>query len=181
VFAHQMTVNYREAHGIHACCGILFNHESPRRGENFVTRKVTRGVARVLADPGSKLQLGHLDARRDWGHARDYVRAMWLMLQEDEPGDYVVATGRTHSVGDLVELAFGMVGLDWRDHVLQDPSAMRPADIEELRGDAGRAARRLGWTPTIGFGDMIWEMLEADIWATGMDPRRYLQAEAFPI
>lgn len=175
VYAHWITVNYREAHGIHACSGILFNHESPRRGENFVTRKVTRGVAQALARPGTKLALGNLDARRDWGHARDYVRAMWLMLQEDRPEDYVIATGVTRSIRELLEVAFGMVGLGWEDHVVVDPAYLRPADVDELRGDASKARRQLGWEPTITFEEMIREMLETDLRAADLDPAAHLQ------
>jgi GDPmannose 4,6-dehydratase len=174
VCAHMITVNYREAHGLFAACGILFNHESPRRGENFVTRKVTRGVAQILAGTAVELRLGDLDARRDWGHARDYVEAMWLMLQQKEPDDYVIATGVSHSVTDLVETAFGQVSLDWRDHVVVDRAYMRPAEVRELRGDPTKARNRLGWTATTSFEDLIREMLECDISSMGLDPTKYL-------
>ncbi len=177
VYAHHMTVNYREAHGLFACCGILFNHESPRRGENFVTRKVTRGVAGVLAGKGP-LELGNLEARRDWGHARDYVRAMWLMLQQDEPADLVIGTGVTHSVQDLVELAFGVAGLDWREHVRTDPAYLRPADVPDLRADPRKAAERLRWRAEIGFEAMIREMLENDLAAAGLNPAEHMRPAA---
>ena len=175
LYAHWITVNYREAHGIFACSGILFNHESPRRGENFVSRKVTRGVAQVLAGQISKLRLGNLDARRDWGHARDYVEAMWLMLQQEEPDDYVIATGQSRTVRELVETAFGMVGLDWREHVEVDPAYVRPAEVDVLEGDAAKARDRLGWTPRTSFAEMIREMLEADLRSHGLDPAAYLR------
>ncbi len=170
-YAHWMTVNYREAHGLFACSGILFNHESPRRGENFVTRKVTRGVAQILAGRQARLRLGNLDAQRDWGDARDYVRAMWLMLQQDTADDYVIATGVTRTVRELVEIAFGLAGLDWTAHVDVDPSYLRPADVPVLCGDPQKARDRLGWEPTISFAAMIREMLESDILAEGLTPR----------
>ncbi len=175
LYAHWMTVNYREGHGVFACSGILFNHESPRRGENFVTRKVTRGIAQILAGKLDKLRMGNLDAKRDWGHARDYVRAMWLMLQQDEADDYVIATGTSRSVKDFVEFAFQMVGLDWRKYVEVDKAYMRPADVAELRGDSTKAADELGWKPTITFGELIHEMLENDLKVEGLDPVRHLR------
>jgi GDPmannose 4,6-dehydratase len=174
LYAHWMTINYREAHHLFACSGILFNHESPRRGENFVTRKVTRGVAQILAGKVDKLRMGNLDAKRDWGHARDYVNAMWLMLQQDEPDDYVVATGTTRSVKDFVEAAFGLVGLDWKKYVQVDDAYMRPADVAELRGDATKAAEKLGWTPTVTFDALVREMLENDLKLEGVDPTNHL-------
>ncbi|HEY8815305.1 MAG TPA: GDP-mannose 4,6-dehydratase [Candidatus Dormibacteraeota bacterium] len=175
LYAHWMTINYREAHHLFACSGILFNHESPRRGENFVTRKVTRGVAQILAGKTDKLRMGNLDAKRDWGHARDYVNAMWLMLQQDEPDDYVVATGNTRSVKDFVEAAFGLVGLDWKKYVQVDDAYMRPADVAELRGDATKAAEKLGWTPTVTFDELVREMLENDMKLEGVDPAKHLR------
>src|SRR6476659_2806549 len=147
LYAHWITVNYRESFGLHASSGILVNHESPLRGIEFVTRKVTDGVARIKLGLARELPLGNLEATRDWGHARDYVVAMWLMLQQEAPDDYVVATGRAHSVEDLVAAAFECIGLDWREHVVQDPAFMRPAEVDLLIGDAGKARRVLGWEP----------------------------------
>jgi len=163
VLAHQATLIAREAYGLFACNGILFNHESPRRGEEFVTRKVARAAARIRLDPGERLALGNLDARRDWGYAPDYVEAMWRMLQQDAPGDWVVATGVAHSVRDLLEVAFGHVGLDWRNHVDVDRSLLRPLDVDDLRGDASRARAQLGWRPRKRFEDMIAEMTEHEV------------------
>ena len=164
VFAHHMTVNYREQHGMHATSGILFNHESPRRGPEFVTRKVTQGVARIHLGLQDVLTLGSLDARRDWGFAGDYVRAMWLMLQQEVPDDYVVATGVTHSIRDLLDVAFTLAGIeDWSRHVVQDPQLTRKAEANLLVGDATRARERLGWTPTVAFSQLIAMMLEHDI------------------
>ena len=174
VYAHGMTVNYRESYHMFACSGILFNHESPRRGENFVTRKVTKAVARILAGKEQKLLMGTLDSKRDWGHARDYVEAMYLMLQQNEPDDYVIGTGIHHSVKELVELAFGKVGLDWEKHVVLDPNYVRPAEVENLLADPTKARTRLGWTPKISFEELIHEMLEHDIKAEGLDPKKYL-------
>jgi GDPmannose 4,6-dehydratase len=175
LYAHWITVNYREAHDMFACCGIAFNHESPRRGENFVTRKVTRGVAQIVAGKVGQLALGNLDARRDWGHARDYVEAMWLMLQESEPDDYVIATGECQAVRDLVDTAFSMVGLDWTAYVRVDPAYIRPAEVDELRGDAARARERLGWRPRTSFEELIREMLEHDLRLQGVEPTSVLQ------
>ncbi len=163
VFGHFITVNYRESYGIHASSGILFNHESPRRGLEFVTRKITHGAARIKLGLARELRLGNLDAERDWGYAGDYVRAMWLMLQQPEPGDYVVATGRAHRVRDVVEIAFGRLGLDWRKYVVQDPALLRPAEVDRLLGDATRARERLGWAPDVSFERMIEMMVEADL------------------
>ena len=163
VFGHYITVNYRESYGLYACAGILFNHESPRRGLEFVTRKVTDGVARIKLGLTDTLSLGNLNAKRDWGFAGDYVRAMWTMLQQDAPDDYVVAMGVTHSVQDLVELAFGHVGLDWRAHVRQDPAFLRPAEVDLLIGDASKARRVLQWAPEIDFTGLIAMMVDADI------------------
>jgi GDPmannose 4,6-dehydratase len=163
VYGHYLTVNYRESYGMFAVSGILFNHESPRRGLEFVTRKVTDGVARIKLGLATELRLGNLSARRDWGFAGDYVQAMWRMLQQDKPDDYVVATGKTHSVGDLVEVAFGHAGLDWRKHVVQDPALVRPAEVDLLIGDATRARDDLGWEPRVQFEQLIRMMVDADL------------------
>lgn len=163
LYAHWMTVNYRESFGLHASSGILFNHESPLRGIEFVTRKVTDGVARIKLGLAHELPLGNLDAKRDWGHARDYVRAMHLMLQQDEADDYVVATGTTTSIRDLCRIAFAHVGLQYEDHVRTDPRFMRPAEVDVLLGDAGKARQRLGWTPEIPLDAMVAEMVDADL------------------
>jgi GDPmannose 4,6-dehydratase len=163
VYGHAITVNYRESYGLFACCGILFNHESPRRGKEFITRKVTDGVARIACGLGHELRLGNLEARRDWGFAGDYVQAMWLMLQQEQPDDYVVATGRTHSVQQLVELAFTHVGLDWRRYVVTDPAFKRPAEVDMLLGDATKAQKNLGWEAKVSFGDLIRMMVDADL------------------
>src|SRR5215510_8645488 len=163
VFAHYITVNYRESYGMFACSGILFNHESPRRGLEFVTRKVTDGVARIKLGLADKLMLGNLDAHRDWGFAGDYVHAMWLMLQQDQPDDYVIATGVSHSVRTLAETAFGHAGLDWQKYVRIDPTLMRPAEVDHLIGDASKGRRRLGWTPSVTFEQLIAMMVDADV------------------
>jgi GDPmannose 4,6-dehydratase len=163
VFGHHITVNYRESYGIFACSGILFNHESPRRGLEFVTRKVTRAAARIKLGLDQELRLGNLDARRDWGYARDYVRAMWLMLQQTEPDDYVIATGQSHTVRELVEVAFEYLGLDPAAHVRVDPALLRPADVAHLCGDAAKARARLGWQPTVNFAQLITMMVDADL------------------
>ena len=163
VFGHYITVNYRESYGIFAASGILFNHESPRRGIEFVTRKVTDGVARIKLGLASHLGLGNLDARRDWGFAGDYVRAMWLILQQDTADDYVIATGISHSVRELVECAFGHAGLDWRKYVQVDPVFLRPAEVDHLIGDAGKARKVLGWEPQVNFEQLITMMVDADV------------------
>lgn len=163
VFGHFITVNYRESYGIHATSGILFNHESPRRGREFVTRKVTWGAARIKLGLDRELRLGNLDAERDWGYAADYVKAMWMMLQQPEPSDFVVATGKKHTVRDLVEIAFGRAGLDWREHVVQDPALFRPAEVDQLLGDASKARAVLGWEPETSFERMIEMMVDADL------------------
>jgi GDPmannose 4,6-dehydratase len=165
VYAHWITVNYRESYGMHASCGILFNHESPRRGETFVTRKITRAAARIASGIPETLYLGNLDARRDWGHAADYVEAMWLMLQEDEPDDYVIATGETHSVREFCERAFAHVGLDYRDHVEIDHRYYRPAEVDLLQGDASKARRALGWVPRVTFEGLVAGMMDAELQA----------------
>ena len=163
VFAHQITVNYRESYGLHTCCGILFNHESPRRGETFVTRKITRGVAQIKLGLQDKLYLGNLEARRDWGFAGDYVEAMWAMLQQDQPDDYVIGTGESHSVRDFVEAAFSHAGLDWRRHVSIDERYFRPAEVNDLRADPSKARKVLGWQPRVGFLELVRMMVDADI------------------
>ncbi len=163
VFGHYITVNYRESYGLFACSGILFNHESPRRGLEFVTRKVTDGAARIKLGLADSLSLGNLEACRDWGFAGDYVRAMWLMLQQDRPDDYVVATGISHSVRDLVEAAFGHLGLDYRAHVRTDPKLMRPAEVDHLIGNPAKARQVLGWTPSVDFKGLIAMMADADM------------------
>jgi len=163
LYAHWLTVNYRESFGLHASSGILFNHESPLRGIEFVTRKVTDGVARIKLGLASELAMGNLDATRDWGHARDYVEGMWRMLQQDRPGDYVLATGRTTSVREFCRLAFAHAGLDYEAHVRVDPGFLRPAEVDVLFGDASRARERLGWAPTISLEAMIGEMVDADL------------------
>ena len=163
LYGHWMTVNYRESFGLHASSGILFNHESPLRGIEFVTRKVTDGVARIKLGLATELPLGNLDAKRDWGHARDYVRAMHLMLQQDQADDYVIATGQTTSIRDLCKAAFTHAGLNWEDHVRTDPRFMRPAEVDVLLGDASKARQRLGWTPEISLQAMVAEMVDADL------------------
>jgi GDPmannose 4,6-dehydratase len=163
VYGHWITVNYRESYGLHASSGILFNHESPRRGLEFVTRKVTHGAARVALGLVDHVSLGNLDAQRDWGYAADYVWVMWRMLQQDQPGDYVVATGETHSVAELCELAFSAAGLDWRDHVRIDPRFIRPAEVDLLVGDPAKAERELGWERTLDFAGLVETMVKADL------------------
>ena len=163
VYGHWITVNYREAYGMHASSGILFNHESPRRGLQFVTRKITHAVARIRAGLQDKLVLGNLEARRDWGYAGDYVEAMWLMLQQEQPDDYVIATGQTHTVQEFCELAFGHADLDWRQHVVSDQKLRRPAEVDLLLGDAGKAARQLGWRPKVDFTTLVKMMTDADL------------------
>jgi GDPmannose 4,6-dehydratase len=172
VYGHWITVNYRESYDLFAVSGILFNHESERRGLEFVTRKVTHGVAKIKLGLARELRLGNLDAQRDWGYAPDYVRAMWLMLQQDQPDDFVIATGRTHSVRQLCEIAFGCVGLDWHDYVVVDPALIRPAEVDLLVGDASKARAVLGWEPTVTFEEMIERMVDADL--------RFLQGSGAP-
>lgn len=163
VFAYWITVNYRESYGLHASNGILFNHESPRRGETFVTRKITRAVAHIQAGIQQKLYLGNLDAKRDWGYAKEYVEAMWLMLQQEQPDDYVIATGETHSVREFLEVAFAHAGLDWQKHVEIDPRYYRPAEVDLLIGDASKAKTKLGWQPKTRFADLARLMVDADV------------------
>ncbi|MGA3323247.1 MAG: GDP-mannose 4,6-dehydratase [Terriglobia bacterium] len=167
VFGYHITVNYRESYGMFACSAIGFNHESPRRGLQFVTRKVTHQVARIKCGLAKKLVMGNLDAKRDWGFAGDYVRAMWMILQQPEPDDYVLATGKTHSVRDLLEAAFGAVGLNWQEYVEIDPKLIRPAEVDILRGDATKAREKLGWEPQVSFEELIKMMVEADLKAVG--------------
>lgn len=162
-YAHWITINYRESYDIFAANGILFNHESPRRGIEFVTRKITNAVARIKLGKQDKLFLGNLSAQRDWGYAGDYVRAMWMMLQQEKPGDYVIATGTTHSVQEFVEAAFGRVGLDWKKHVEIDPKFMRPAEVHVLCGDASLAKEKLGWTPEVSFQGLVEMMVDSDL------------------
>jgi GDPmannose 4,6-dehydratase len=171
VFAHYITVNYRESYDLFAVSGMLFNHESPRRGLEFVTRKVTDGVARIKLGLHETLSLGNLDAHRDWGFAGDYVNAMWLMLQQERADDYVIATGVSHSVRDLVEIAFGHVGLDWRKHVKLDPKLIRPAEVEHLIGDSTKARTQLGWAPSVDFAALVKMMVDADLERVAASPR----------
>jgi GDPmannose 4,6-dehydratase len=163
VYGHCITVNYRESYGLFAVSGILFNHESPRRGRQFVTRKVTHGAARVKLGVAQELKLGNLEAKRDWGFAGDYVEAMWLMLQQPTPDDFVIATGETHSVRELCEVAFARVGLDWEKHVVVDKTHVRPAEVDHLIGDAGKARRVLGWSPKVSFRNLVEMMVDADV------------------
>ena len=163
VYAYWQTVNYREAYGLFGCNGILFNHESPRRGETFVSRKITRAATRIKMGLQDKLYLGNLEAKRDWGFAGDYVEAMWLMLQEDQPDDFVIATGQTHSVKDMLVVAFGRVGLDWQEHVQMDSRYLRPAEVDLLQGDASKAKAKLGWEPKVSFEELVGMMIEADL------------------
>jgi GDPmannose 4,6-dehydratase len=163
VYGHWITVNYRESYGMFCCSGILFNHESERRGREFVTRKVSDGVARIKLGLARTLKLGNLEAQRDWGFAGDYVRAMWLMLQQDQPDDYVIATGKTHTVRRLVELAFDVVGLNWQKYVEIDPTLVRPAEVDLLIGDASKARAKLGWKPEVTFEQLVERMVRADL------------------
>ncbi len=169
VYAHWQTVNYRESYDLFACNGILFNHESPRRGETFVTRKITRAIAQILAGQQKYLYLGNLDAKRDWGYAKDYVQAMWLMLQQDHPDDYVVATGETHSVREFLELAFNYVNLNWDDYVRFDERYLRPTEVELLIGDPAKTKKKLGWNPSVTFQTLVRLMVDADLEALGLD------------
>jgi GDPmannose 4,6-dehydratase len=163
VYGHYITVNYRESYGLFAVSGILFNHESPRRGRQFVTRKITHGAARIKLGLAGELRLGNLDAKRDWGFAGDYVEAMWLMLQQPTPGDFVIATGEAHSVRELCEIAFARVGLDWERYVVIDKTQVRPAEVDHLIGDADKARRILGWTPKVSFRNLVEMMVDADV------------------
>ncbi|MEM9276097.1 MAG: GDP-mannose 4,6-dehydratase [Cyanobacteria bacterium P01_F01_bin.143] len=169
VYAHWQTINYRESYDIFACNGILFNHESPRRGETFVTRKITRAIARIMAGQQKKLYLGNLDAKRDWGYAKDYVRAMWLMLQQDNPDDYVVATGETHSIREFLDIAFGYVNLDWQEYVAFDPRYLRPTEVDLLIGDPTKAKTKLCWQPSVDFPSLVKLMVDSDLLALGLN------------
>ena len=182
IYAHHMVRNYREAYGMFAVTGILFNHEGPRRGETFVTRKITRAVARIVAGLDDAVYLGNLDAIRDWGHAKDYVKAMWLMLQQDEPRDYVIGTGETHTVREFAQIAFAHVGLDWEAFVRIDPSYYRPTEVEHLHADPTRAMTELGWKPEHTFDELVTEMIEHDLSLVGLDldGARAVVAEKFP-
>lgn len=163
LYAHWITINYRESYGLFACTGILFNHESPRRGREFVTRKIAHGVARIKYGLDQELRLGNLDSRRDWGYAGDFVRAMWMMLQQDDPDDYVIATGTSRTVGEFCEVAFAHVGLDWRQHVVVDERFLRPAEVYTLLGDATKAREKLGWEPEVGFEEMVQQMVDWEL------------------
>jgi GDPmannose 4,6-dehydratase len=163
VYGHWITVNYRESYNLHATSGILFNHESPRRGLEFVTRKVTHHAAKIKLGLAHELRIGNLDAQRDWGFAGDYIQAMWLMLQQDEPDDFVIATGKTHSVERLIDIAFSTVNLNWKDYTIQDERFMRPAEVDLLIGDATKASQKLGWEPTISFEQLVQMMVESDL------------------
>jgi GDPmannose 4,6-dehydratase len=178
VYGHYITVNYRESYGLFACSGILFNHESPRRGLEFVTRKITHSVARIKLGLASELRLGNLQAKRDWGFAGDYVRAMWLMLQQDQADDYVIGTGQTHSVEEFVRIAFDQVGLDWRKHVVIDPQYYRPAEVDLLLADPRKARQRLGWEPAVSFEKLVTVMVEADLAALKRSAGNGLAAES---
>jgi GDPmannose 4,6-dehydratase len=179
-YGYYLTVNYREAHGLFACNGILFNHESPRRGENFVTRKVTRAVGRIAAGSPKKVALGNLDAKRDWGFAGDYVVAMWQMLQQPEADDFVIATGETHSVKELLEIAFARVGLDWQKHVEIDQRQIRPSEVDLLLGDPTKARRVLGWAPKVSFRELIERMVDYDVELAKREARNSTPPPAFP-
>jgi GDPmannose 4,6-dehydratase len=168
VYAHWQTINYRESYDLFACNGILFNHESPRRGETFVTRKITRAIARIVAGQQKKLYLGNLDAKRDWGYAKDYVEAMWLMLQQEKPDDYVVATGETHAIREFLELAFSYVDLNWEEYVEIDPRYFRPTEVELLLGDPTKAKEKLNWKPSVTFKELVYLMVDADMQALGL-------------
>lgn len=163
LYGHWITINYRESYNMFCCSGILFNHESPRRGLEFVTRKVTNAVAKIKLGLSNELRLGNLDAKRDWGFAGDYVKAMWLVLQQDEPEDYVIATGATHSVKDLVQIAFDYVNLNWEDYVIVDPKFVRPTEVDLLLGDSKKARKKLGWKPAVDFKSLIKMMVDADL------------------
>jgi GDPmannose 4,6-dehydratase len=175
VFAYWTTVNYREAYNLHASNGILFNHESPRRGETFVTRKITRALSRILSGKQNELFLGNLDAKRDWGYAKDYVEAMWMMLQQPEGDDYVIATGETHSIREFLDLAFGMVGRDWNDYVKIDPKYYRPTEVDLLIGDPTKAHKQLGWKPKCSFSELVRLMVMEDLRQEGLDPEKLVK------
>lgn len=175
VFAYWTTVNYREAYGLHASNGILFNHESPRRGETFVTRKITRALARIMAGKQNELYLGNLEAKRDWGHAKDFVEAMWLMLQQKQGDDYVIATGETHSIREFLDIAFGLVGRDWNEYVKVDPKYYRPTEVDLLIGDYTKAREKLGWKPRMKFNELVRTMVVEDLRLEGLDPTQLIR------
>jgi len=175
VYGYWITVNYREAYGLHASNGILFNHESPRRGETFVTRKITRALGRILTGQQKEIFLGNLDAKRDWGYAKDYVEAMWMMLQAPQGDDYVISTGETHSVREFLDVAFEMVGRDWKDYVKIDPRYYRPTEVDLLLGDYSKAKKKLGWVPKTSFPELVRLMVESDIRLVGLDPERFMK------
>ena len=175
VYAYWITVNYREGYGMHASNGILFNHESPRRGETFVTRKITRALARIMAGKEKDLYLGNLDAKRDWGYAKDYVEAMWMMLQADKADDYVIATNETHSIREFLDLAFGAVGRDWSDYVKIDPKYFRPTEVDLLIGDSTKAQKQLGWKPRCSFPELVRMMVVEDLKLEGLDPQKLIK------
>ncbi len=175
VYGYWITVNYREAYGMHASNGILFNHESPRRGESFVTRKITRTLARIMAGKSNELSMGNIDAKRDWGYAKDYVEAMWLMLQAPEGDDYVVATNETHSVREFLDIAFGLVGRDWNDYLKVDPKYFRPTEVDLLIGDSSKAQKKLGWKPKTSFKELVTLMVREDLKLEGLDPDRLMK------
>jgi GDPmannose 4,6-dehydratase len=175
VFAHHISINYREAYGLHVSSGILFNHESPRRGENFVTRKITRGLAQILAGEADELVLGNLDAARDWGFAGDYVEAMWMMLQQETGDDYVIATGEMHTIRDFLDETFGLVGKDWHDVVKQDERFTRPSEVDHLCGDAAKAQRVLGWKPKTSFKELVRMMVVSDLELAKLDPEKFVK------
>ena len=175
VFAHYVSINYREAYGLHVSSGILFNHESPRRGENFVTRKITRGLAQILAGEADELVLGNLDAARDWGFAGDYVEAMWMMLQQETGDDYVIATGEMHTIRDFLDETFGLVGKDWHDVVKQDERFTRPSEVDHLCGDAAKAQRVLGWKPKTSFKELVRMMVVSDLELAKLDPEKFVK------
>jgi len=170
MYAYWMTRNYRDGYGMFAANGILFNHESPRRGETFVTRKITRGIARILAGKEKYLYMGNLDARRDWGFAPEYVECMWKILQQEEPEDFVIGTGESHSVREYLETAFSYAGLDWEEHVRIDPRYFRPTEVEDLIADAGKSREKLGWKPCVTFADLTRIMVDADLREAGLEP-----------
>jgi GDPmannose 4,6-dehydratase len=176
VYGYWITVNYREAYGMHASNGILFNHESPRRGETFVTRKITRALAAILAGKQKHLYLGNLDAKRDWGYAKDYVEAMWMMLQAKESDDYVIATGETHSIREFLDLSFGMVGRDWNEYVKIDPKYYRPTEVDLLIGDATKAKEKLGWKAKTSFPELVRLMVASDLKGAGLDPEKWMKS-----
>jgi GDPmannose 4,6-dehydratase len=180
VYAHWQTVNYRESYDMFACNGILFNHESPRRGETFVTRKISRALARIVAGTQKKIYLGNLDAKRDWGYAKDYVKAMWMMLQHDEPDDYVVATGETHSIREFLDIAFSYVNLNWHDHVAFDSRYLRPAEVDLLIGEPAKVKQKLGWQPSVTFEELVKLMVDADLVALGLPSLNSKDGKQYP-